>query len=263
MSINNGIVYTPENTGGHSIINGVPATEHNGLHLVQGSRIIEATEIWPNFTVWTETDPNSVLSLDDASIFNATLTQDGDPGNNGICRVTADAGSAYWDGAFTMRWRHQIQRYIGNWQNYNHYTTLSASLYDAKDLGDTAGKLIGMSPNEDSPFDTTNFDGLECYGDGSSVDPLDNASPIGSVLNEWLYLEMYRSATLFGYKVFRESEWDSNGWDGTPVVDLSQAINAATDAYRYITLVGHWSNSAYGNQKILYQMISITPNPWA
>ncbi len=40
--IGNGIVYTPENDDGLVIVNGVPATEHNGSHFINGVRVVEA-----------------------------------------------------------------------------------------------------------------------------------------------------------------------------------------------------------------------------
>jgi len=250
MPIANGVVYTPENVDGLVIVNGVPATEHNGLHLVNGARIVESTGI--PFPGWTEVDTNTIITVDNASVLAANWTINGNYSDSDH-QIIVDAGSGFWTGDFEIRLRFKIIDYAAS-------TTSIMFFGITEDL--TTYADLGQNP-EWGVFGRVYDAGSQNRSDiieYANTTPSSNTTGgYGNNENTDVYVKLVRdtSATKQHIYVYSDSGFTTLIGSGTgdDVLDSSHG-------YRYLWLMlENTSSLVAGNFEI--QLISITPSPWA
>lgn len=262
MPIANGIVYTPENTGGLSIINGVPATEHNGLHLVQGSRIIESTSDWPSFPGWTEVDPGSDIVLSDETAFDSAMTiTTGFQTNNANISVDLPAAwnNAYgdWNIRFEFNgYDHTASRFIGIGVGSaaKPYTGGPGSLVtDGADFAlwafhaDDSGAIEGIITIE-----WTDVGWAQGGWNGENYPPDKTDTPAV------YYCEIARESGVVYIRVYSDSSYTTQlGVDA-----ISNAVGAGWSVDKLI-VVAQLVNAAASPQDAHVKFISVTPNPWS
>ena len=213
---------------------------------------------YPNFPGWDEVDDKGIITIADPSAFDSIITITGDFGA-APHRVSADAGSAIWTGAAEIKWR----QYVRDWFFNNQYpgVSLSEDLFYREDLGSPA-QYVHYWGVTDEGFPSVGWSVIEAVE--STVYPHTGDSGAGDLVNEWLYARAYRTATKIGIEVWRQAEFEANGWGGTPFIDEEWDLNVpAFDPMRILQVL--WSRSDGGGPQDIdrdYQMISIDPNPW-
>lgn len=246
MPIVNGVVYTPRNNNGLSIINGVPATKHNGLHLISGVRRLSG------FPGWTENDTSGIITVDDASKFDAVWTIDGQH-NGALHRIYVDAGLAYWTGDFVAIVKNKIVSYSDN------TAEMWFGLSQTNDI-DVGTWLVGakyalLMTHKDVAGNTKGTFSATEINNGSS----DAKSPAASWTSDedtYVWCKYYRTGSNVGMAIYSDEQMT------TLLGSAQEAVISGTPAYRYIYMLVPYASAGTAVANQISQLISITPNPW-
>lgn len=234
------------------LINGVRQLSPNGLEVING--VPQTGAAAEALTApWVETDPNSEISVDDATLLAATWTLDGNfsGAGCGYKSIVADAGSNYWDGDFVLEYRVRLNTGttagltwgLGLYQQLVAYDDIQAS----DDYIFCHHLLVGANIIEQ----------INERGDGSTSS--DFIAGVAKA-DEDVWFQLERSGNQY-----RLRGWYTSDTSGTPDLDSGWTTTGSGNVlpFRYLYLFNTRESGSLYTLDAIVQVISITPNPWA
>jgi hypothetical protein len=224
MPIASGVIYTPENDNGLAIVNGVPATEHNGLHLAQGVRVTESE------FEWTESDALGRITVPSAELGIFTFVGQGKTGGDHWV-VHPNTGADYWNGDWEIKFRFRENNDdLGTepWMRMCITTELAHTGGAAP--GSVDGIHLSMftaNSNEDYYFQVNE------YGTGGqqTMFSLTGGPGYSNPIAD-LYCKFYRSGNTIGLTTYSDS-----GYSSQVAADSATSLYAKDDTQAYLMLI--------------------------
>jgi hypothetical protein len=240
------------------LINGVRQLSPNGIEIINGVPQTGAVAAIPN-PGWIETDPNTLISVDNASLLTANWTLSGNPlygssDDGNYASIVADAGSAFWTGDFTMNVRIKTNAQGSpNWLIQNNFGLYSELIKAGSFPGVT---FDGITANVYEVGGTNVSGGVTSFRNGSST----NGSFLGlnTELDNYNYWTLARSGTTFSLEGWIASD-RSGGADWSSSGTIQDSV---VEPLRYIYLFNMWVPAGALNGDFEIQLESIDPSPW-